>query len=140
MKLYITETSPFARMVRVMIIEKELQARVDVIVTKTRIANNPYYAINPSGRVPYLVRDDGAVFVHLHPMGTISVAAQRMLSRGRGDAHGMSMGGDAGIGDTLHFPYAFPARGNYTVWVQVKRHGRVLTGAFTVAVATDAGR
>ena len=87
-----------------------------------------------------VVRDDGAVFVHLHPMGTISVAAQRMLSRGRGDAHGMSMGGDAGIGDTLHFPYAFPARGNYTVWVQVKRHGRVLTGAFTVAVATDAGR
>ena len=59
MKLYITETSPYARMVRVMIIEKELQARVEIIVTKTRIANNPYYDINPSGRVPYLVRDDG---------------------------------------------------------------------------------
>lgn len=59
MKLYITETSPYARMVRVMIIEKELQARVEIIVTKTRMANNPYHAINPSGRVPYLLRDDG---------------------------------------------------------------------------------
>lgn len=60
MKLYITETSPYARMVRVMIIEKELQARVEIIVTKTRMANHPYHAINPSGRVPYLARDDGA--------------------------------------------------------------------------------
>ena len=59
MKLYITETSPYARMVRVMIIEKGLGARVEIIVTKTRIANNPYHAINPSGRVPYLLRDDG---------------------------------------------------------------------------------
>ena len=60
MKLYITETSPYARMVRVMIIEKELQARVEISMTKTRMANNPYHAINPSGRVPYLARDDGA--------------------------------------------------------------------------------
>lgn len=59
MKLYITETSPYARMVRMMIIEKRLQARVEIIVTKTRMANNPYHAINPSGRVPYLVREDG---------------------------------------------------------------------------------
>lgn len=59
MKLYITETSPYARMVRVMIIEKGLGARVEIIVTKTRMANNPYHAINPSGRVPYLQRDDG---------------------------------------------------------------------------------
>jgi len=59
MKLYITDTSPYARMVRMMIIEKGLQARVEIIVTRTRMANNPYHAINPSGRVPYLLRDDG---------------------------------------------------------------------------------
>ena len=46
-------------MVRMMIIEKRLQARVEIIVTRTRMANNPYHAINPSGRVPYLVRGDG---------------------------------------------------------------------------------
>ena len=39
--------------------EKRLESRVEVIVAQTRAANSPYYAINPSGRVPYLVRDDG---------------------------------------------------------------------------------
>ena len=86
-----------------------------------------------------VVRDDGNVFIHLHPMGTISVAAQTMLSRGRGSAHEMPMTENAGLGDTLYFPYAFPASGSYTVWVQVKRHGHVLTGAFRVTVAGDAG-
>jgi len=58
MKLYITEGSPYARIVRVMIIEKGLQDRIEIVVAQTRQANSPYYAINPSGRVPYLVSDD----------------------------------------------------------------------------------
>ena len=59
MKLYITPGSPYARMARIMVIEKALQGRVEVIVAQTRVADSPYYAINPSGRVPYLIRDDG---------------------------------------------------------------------------------
>ncbi len=59
MKLYITEGSPYARMVRVVIIEKSLQGRVEIIPAQTRATNSPYYNINPSGRVPYLIRDDG---------------------------------------------------------------------------------
>ncbi len=59
MKLYITPGSPYARMARVMVLEKDLQKRVEVIPAKTRAAGSPYYAINPSGRVPYLIRDDG---------------------------------------------------------------------------------
>ena len=58
MKLYITDGSPYARMARVVIFEKELQSRVEIILAKTRIADSPYYRVNPSGRVPYLVRDD----------------------------------------------------------------------------------
>jgi len=41
------------------IIEKGLQSRVDIIAAQTRLADSPYYRINPSGRVPYLIRDDG---------------------------------------------------------------------------------
>ena len=58
-RLYITPGSPYARMARIVILEKGLEKRVEVIVAQTRTANSPYYRINPSGRVPYLVRDDG---------------------------------------------------------------------------------
>lgn len=59
MKLYITPGSPYARIARVVIIEKGLASRIEILPAQTRVANSPYYAINPSGRVPYLVRDDG---------------------------------------------------------------------------------
>ena len=59
MKLYITPGSPYARIVRIVILEKGLQDRVEVVFAQTRLVNSPYYQINPSGRVPYLVRDDG---------------------------------------------------------------------------------
>lgn len=59
MKLYVTPNSPYARMARIVVLEKGLGSRVEVVQAQTRRANSPYYAINPSGRVPYLVRDDG---------------------------------------------------------------------------------
>ncbi|HZM35428.1 MAG TPA: glutathione S-transferase N-terminal domain-containing protein [Burkholderiales bacterium] len=59
MKLYITPGSPYARMARIVVMEKGLERRVEIIVARTRAADSPYYGINPSGRVPYLVRDDG---------------------------------------------------------------------------------
>lgn len=59
MKLYVTPGSPYARMARIVVLEKKLEDRVEIIVAQTRVANSPYYRINPSGRVPYLVRDDG---------------------------------------------------------------------------------
>ena len=58
MKLYITDGSPYARIARIVMLEKGLQDRVEVILAQTRAADSPYYRINPSGRVPYLVRDD----------------------------------------------------------------------------------
>jgi hypothetical protein len=103
-----------------------------------------------SGLQPYMgmaghavvVRDDGSVFIHLHPMGTVSSASQMALEmRQPGDtmsgavAHRlasmapMQMGA---VSDTVSFPYAFPKPGRYLVWVQVKRGGRVLTAPFTI--------
>jgi glutathione S-transferase len=60
MKLYVTYGSPYARLARIIVIEKALEDRVEIIEAKTRTSGSPYYQINPSGRVPYLVDDDGA--------------------------------------------------------------------------------
>ena len=153
-----------------------------------------------------VIRDDGSVFIHLHPMGTVSSAAQQIFAaRDRGDTtargrlragalDGGGMGSPAGGGmagietvpqqaadsvlrrtahtaqtasgapgmsgvpeapgaqgvrgmpgmpalpgvpalsGTLSFPYEFPRPGRYRIWVQVKPHGRVLTGTFDVDV------
>jgi glutathione S-transferase len=59
MKLYITPGSPYARMARMVVIEKRLEERVKIVPANTRLTDSPYYAINPSGRVPYLVCDNG---------------------------------------------------------------------------------
>jgi hypothetical protein len=59
MKLYVTFTSPYARLARIVVLEKGLQDRVEVIAAQTRVASSPYYRINPSGRVPYLIDDAG---------------------------------------------------------------------------------
>lgn len=62
MKLYITPGSPYARMARIVVLEKGLEHRVETIVARTRVSDSPYYAVNPSGRVPYLLCDDGVAF------------------------------------------------------------------------------
>ena len=59
MKLHVTYTSPYARLARIVVIEKGLEGSVEIIGAKTRTADSPYYRINPSGRVPYLVDDAG---------------------------------------------------------------------------------
>ena len=59
MKLYVTHFSPFARTARIVRREKQLEDRVEEIMAVTRKPDSPYYQINPSGRVPYLLRDDG---------------------------------------------------------------------------------
>jgi glutathione S-transferase len=59
MKLYITYTSPYARLARILVLEKGLANHVEIVEAKTRTAISPYYQINPSGRVPYLVDDAG---------------------------------------------------------------------------------
>jgi hypothetical protein len=108
-----------------------------------------------------VTRDDGAVFMHLHPMGTVSMAAHQLFEqRARGDTlrdeHGAlllrgSTDSDGGAAHASHashaahaaapvvsevsFPYEFPQPGSYRVWVQVRREGRVLTGVFAATVA-----
>ena len=102
---------------------------------------------------------------HLHPAGTISVAAQETFQlRQPGDTirgllgrrlTEMHTSREPGAGSreqdphlstgapcsllpapcSLSFPYAFPQPGHYRLWVQVKRDGRILTGVFDADVA-----
>jgi glutathione S-transferase len=58
-ELFVTKNSPYARIVRVVTYELGIEESVTFSHAKTRKADSPYYTINPSGRVPYLVPDDG---------------------------------------------------------------------------------
>jgi hypothetical protein len=83
-------------------------------------------------------RDDGAVFVHLHPVGSFSMAAQEAFTNK--EMAGMDHAGHAmpGMpGPPVHdvsFPYEFPQPGRYRLWVQVKSGGAVRTGVFDAQV------
>src|SRR5262245_47959753 len=59
MRLYITYTSPYARLARILVLNKGLANHVEILEAKIRTAGSPYYQINPSGRVPYLVDEAG---------------------------------------------------------------------------------
>lgn len=113
----------------------------------------------PAGLEPYMgmashaviERDDGSVFIHLHPQGTIAMASQLVYQlrepgdtvRGRLGARITAAEPSGMMAHTLpaavSFPYAFPQPGRYRLWVQVKRGGRVLTGAFVAEVSTRRG-
>lgn len=87
-----------------------------------------------------LNRTDGQVFVHLHPAGTISVAAQQALTGGQGAGAGrhdgmagMAVSGPERPGE-VRFPFVAPNAGRYRVWVQVKLAGAVRTAAFDAEV------
>lgn len=136
----------------------------------------------PTKLEPYLgmmghaavIRDDGSVYIHLHPTGNYSSAAQQILqariandakfttkfpnnqvfkdsidrilagldslSEEQRSAYFMAEMGHSAA-DSAHqdhasvsFPYTFPKAGNYRIWIQVKRNGRILTGIFDAKV------
>jgi hypothetical protein len=94
-----------------------------------------------------VTRDDGSVFVHLHPSGTISMASQMaIVMRQPGDSIAGKLGKRLEASEAsrstvqplpageISFPYAFPQPGNYHLWVQVKHAGLILTAPFAFAV------
>jgi hypothetical protein len=94
-----------------------------------------------------VLRDDGSVFVHLHPNGTFSMASQMAFAMRqpsdsiRGTlgprltmAEMSELGKAAPTTGTVAFPYAFPKPGRYRVWVQVRRGAKILTAVFDADV------
>lgn len=97
----------------------------------TPAALEPYMGM--AGHV-MIRKHDGSVFVHLHPIGTVSAASLRAhaeLADQPMSAHAAMAHGAPGIAS---FPYAFPSAGHYRVWLQVKIDGAVRTGAWDVRV------
>ena len=95
-----------------------------------------------------IVRSDGSVFAHVHPAGSVAMAALELAQAGfsgspQSTEHspmapmagmaGMSMPGER-VDPEISFPYGFPKAGLYRVFVQIKRAGRVETGIFDVSV------
>ena len=72
---------------------------------------------------------DGNVFAHVHPAGSVSMAAVN-LAEGHTAMAGMeSMNHESPSGE-VSFPYGFPKPGDYRIFVQIKRAGKIETGEF----------
>lgn len=79
---------------------------------------------------------DGSVFAHLHPSGSISMAAlQKFAGAAAADPHA---GHVMPIESAVAIPYAFPKAGPFRIFVQVKRGGEVKTAAFDVDIRPGA--
>ena len=124
-----------------------------------------------------VMKHDGSVYIHLHPVGNYSSATQDLIKRRLKDGNptfaGFSpadqfrdsvdqvisrikamseeersnylmemMGHEVsyeGVGEheghsVVVFPYSFPEPGNYRIWIQMKRNGKVLNTAFDAVV------
>jgi hypothetical protein len=82
------------------------------------------------------LKTDGSVFAHVHPTGTVSMAAynkaQGQNGGGQGGMAGMDMSSDSGLPNQVSFPYGLPSVGRYRAFVQMKHGDVVETGVFNM--------
>jgi hypothetical protein len=77
------------------------------------------------------VKTDRTVFAHVHPSGSVPMAALSLTTTA--DPHaGHRMG--ARLPSEVSFPFGLPQPGDYRIYVQVKRAGKVQTGVFDAQV------
>jgi len=96
-----------------------------------RPANDMELYMGMQGHAAF-VRSDRSVFAHVHPAGSVSMAALGLITPPGPHAAHMMM--HSAMPETppatVSFPYGFPKPGDYRIFVQVKRAGRVETGIF----------
>ena len=103
-----------------------LRARALTLLTFGTPADlEPYMGM--MGHAAILARD-GSVFAHVHPTGSVPMAAMQIANPEAEHHHAH------GAASSVTFPYAFPKPGDYRIFVQVKRAGKVETGVVDVLV------
>jgi len=123
----------------------------DNIAMQFKVSNNgkaavlePYISM---GGHAALLKNDRSVFVHLHPIGTISMASQEMFQENYNqgvldqedicffgfadDSTGNYFNSNTSPNGEVNFPaIKLTTPGNYSIWVQVKSAGEVITQKF----------
>ena len=138
------------------------------------VARRPYsfrfQLLNPEGKAPadmafYMgmlghaafLKTDGSVFAHIHPIGSVSMAAFMIAQEQnanapssqpiKSEAPASAMDDMPGMDHSIHhmpavsnlpnevsFPYGFPTPGRYRIFVQMKHGDTVETGVFDADV------
>ncbi|MDQ6700380.1 MAG: hypothetical protein M3Z36_09355 [Acidobacteriota bacterium] len=80
------------------------------------------------------VRDDAGVFAHVHPAGSVSMAALELTKTNSMPVGMMHSVDGMRMPEAVSFPYGFPTAGRYRIFVQMKHAGKVDTGVFDVHV------
>jgi hypothetical protein len=116
--------------------------RFRVVDAKGKAVENLEPYMGMAGHAEF-VRSDLSVFAHVHPDGSVPMAAVSLAQA--------SLGGNSSAASTseansmpgmameakyagVSFPYGFPKPGVYRIFIQVKRNGQVLTGVFDARV------
>jgi hypothetical protein len=86
-----------------------------------------------------VVCSDLSVFAHLHPSGTVSMAAldlaqAQLIDKSFTHAEMAMSHSSTSVPPRISFPYGFPHPGDYRIFVQIKRSGHVQTAAFDAHV------
>lgn len=71
------------------------------------------------------IKEDGSVFAHVHPTGSVSMASVAVAS-----PVAMMAMHETKPGSVVSFPYGVPTPGKYRIFVQMKHAGKIETGGF----------
>ena len=108
------------------------QFRFELQDSKGRPADGMELYMGMLGHAAF-VAADGSVFAHVHPSGSVPMPALGLVAPA--DPHaGHHMAAQTGVPAEVSIPYGFPKPGTYRIFVQMRRAGEVVTGAFSVQV------
>jgi len=111
-----------------------LRFRVEDLQGRPALNLEPYMGM--AGHL-IILRSDASVFAHVHPAGSVAMASLELAAKSLASAviQDMASMHQQPLSSEVAFPYGFPQPGDYRLFVQVKRAGKVETAVFTTNVA-----